>query len=403
MIDIQRLGLLLRTLGRSEAGLKPAQTTSQVRSVPGLVPAAQGTHTLVRPDAVEALMGEPQAREQRHDVGSMQGERMTTAVSNAAARKAPADPVALETRSAALTLSRAAQVLGAVLRENSAAYPPPLISSEYTEYAPPRAAALRAGLPAARAPDDPFSDVPSNARDADPAVARAAPEVVALASRATSQDPIASREALQGANAAPARARALVPVAPDLAGSRDRFAGALQQAVEFSGVFYESHVAQWVEGTRTMAHFAREPQAHWDRAVDVDGWVATNPPSSQPDAPTAVVRHQLDVLETGRFAWAGELWPGQRGALMIEPEHGGTPPPGETETRWRTTLHLELASLGNVAATLMLQGKRVTVTIACAETSTARSLSSATPALRVAVGERGLELAGLMIANDHVP
>lgn len=40
-------------------------------------------------------------------------------------------------------------------------------------------------------------------------------------------------------------------------------AGALAQAVDRSGLFYESHLREFVAGTRTLAQLAQEPQARW--------------------------------------------------------------------------------------------------------------------------------------------
>ncbi|MDM0002160.1 flagellar hook-length control protein FliK [Variovorax sp. J22P240] len=40
-------------------------------------------------------------------------------------------------------------------------------------------------------------------------------------------------------------------------------AGALAQTVSDSGLFYESHLAEFASGTRTLAQLAQEPQARW--------------------------------------------------------------------------------------------------------------------------------------------
>ncbi|WP_307694699.1 flagellar hook-length control protein FliK [Variovorax boronicumulans] len=50
-------------------------------------------------------------------------------------------------------------------------------------------------------------------------------------------------------------------------------AGTLAQTVADSGLFYESHLAEFAAGTRTLAQMAREPQARWASPV----MVATTP------------------------------------------------------------------------------------------------------------------------------
>lgn len=46
-------------------------------------------------------------------------------------------------------------------------------------------------------------------------------------------------------------------------------AGTLAQTVADSGLFYESHLAEFAAGTRTLAQMAREPQARWASPVMV--------------------------------------------------------------------------------------------------------------------------------------
>lgn len=50
------------------------------------------------------------------------------------------------------------------------------------------------------------------------------------------------------------------PLLPGPSENTPQIAGALQDGIEYSGVFYESHVAQWVDGDRSLADLAREPQ-----------------------------------------------------------------------------------------------------------------------------------------------
>ncbi|QOF82033.1 flagellar hook-length control protein FliK [Variovorax sp. 38R] len=54
----------------------------------------------------------------------------------------------------------------------------------------------------------------------------------------------------------------LLPVARQGANTA-ALAGTLAQTVSDSGLFYESHLAEFAAGTRTLAQMAREPQARW--------------------------------------------------------------------------------------------------------------------------------------------
>ena len=79
-------------------------------------------------------------------------------------------------------------------------------------------------------------------------------------------------------------------------------AGALAQAVDRSGLFYESHLVQFAAGARTLAQMAHEPQARWAPALPARGDAA---------APAAVAQAAPSALEPAR--------PGVRAAAMPAP------------------------------------------------------------------------------------
>jgi len=155
-----------------------------------------------------------------------------------------------------------------------------------------------------------------------------------------------------------------------------QIAGALQDGIEFSGVFYESHVAQWVDGERPMSDLMLEPQTQESSQAGAQSQAsaaatagksqASNAPTvlqrpatsdmelsrlidnaltSPSDGPTKLsqaintllnsrnlpqeadtlvrtptltqetaqnINLQLNTLEQHRIAWQGELWPGQQ-------------------------------------------------------------------------------------------
>ena len=159
-------------------------------------------------------------------------------------------------------------------------------------------------------------------------------------------------------------------------------ASALQQSVESSGLFYESHLAQWLVGNRSLADLLEEPQAQATTSAPaapapaqsqsqpapdtsglasrltatlastlMGGSLAASARSAAPssalaqsltaDSTTAsnsaqannasgattivvnpqllpLVRQQLEVLADGQFRWAGEAWPGAQMDWEIE-------------------------------------------------------------------------------------
>jgi len=194
-------------------------------------------------------------------------------------------------------------------------------------------------------------------------------------------------------------ARPLIGVPPHSQVATDRLALQIKDAVEFSGVFYESHLAQWADEVRPRGLLALEPQSKWTGSTDgAPGTAATG------DVAAPLVRRQLDVLDTGRFLWRGDLWPGQPGALVIEeddarPQRHADAPQATTAARMR--VELTLPGLGRVHASLGLLGDTLTLALHCEEPRAAGALRDAAPALRDAFGLRALDVASLAITDGH--
>lgn len=66
---------------------------------------------------------------------------------------------------------------------------------------------------------------------------------------------------LDGTDAAPLRSAAPIVAAPPGSGQAASLASALARQVGQSGLFYESHLGQWLNGTRPLDSLMREPQA----------------------------------------------------------------------------------------------------------------------------------------------
>ena len=199
-----------------------------------------------------------------------------------------------------------------------------------------------------------------------------------------------------------ARARPLVAVPPHSEFATDRLALQLKDAVEFSGVFYESHLAQWADDMRPRALLTHEPQSRWPVAAEIAQQAGM--PSAPADYATPVLRQQLEVLDNGRFMWTGELWPGQRASLVIEEDDAPTQRPGQDAahaSRWRMRIALELPELGAIDATLGLAGGTIDLAARCQAPDVVARLREATPALRAAIAERALELARVTIADGQ--
>jgi hypothetical protein len=214
------------------------------------------------------------------------------------------------------------------------------------------------------------------------------------------------------------------------------WAQALAGMLRDSGTFYESHLAAWTRGSYPLQDLQREPQASArPPAADnpagnrlLPGTAATgtaliHSPAGTPvsatearmaAAPAAgaattgavpdqwrpVVREQLHTLETQSLPFSVDVWPGQRGDLVIgrqEQETGSRD--SRTPAGWKTTLKLQLPQLGNIAATLSLSGDRLWLDLA-APAASAERLDEATSALGTALRAAGIELVRTRIQDD---
>ena len=194
-------------------------------------------------------------------------------------------------------------------------------------------------------------------------------------------------QVLQGAAQGPALPIAgTAPLAPQGAPDPAQLATQLQQAIAKSGLFYESHVAQWAEGKRPLAELMAEPQAQKS-----PGTPPTEPATAQ------LINQQLATHESGHLAWQGQLGPGQPFYWDITREDGDQAHPDQPDAPgWESRLRLRFAFLGEVEARVSLRGNALHLDLQAAGDA-AGLLRGAAPRLQDALAAGGSELAALRI------
>ncbi len=206
-------------------------------------------------------------------------------------------------------------------------------------------------------------------------------------------------------------------------------AAKLREALTFSGLFYESHLVQWAMGERSLKELFKEPQGKLsagaksadgaksvrnrpevadasgskDKSV-IDGISKENGRNEESISKIAsetlpIIREQMQALNTGRFAWQGEVWPDQHMDWSVgerEQETGR-----ERGKEWETTLRLEMPVLGKVEASLTLgaEGLRLHIVTDCS--SAAAAMMSGRDDLEDAMSTAGLRLAGVVIDYEQ--
>lgn len=220
-------------------------------------------------------------------------------------------------------------------------------------------------------------------------------------------------------NAPPSSAAQLVPL--------------LRQALGQSGLFYESHQAQWLAGKLDTATLLREPQAgtanqHAQTGQAAagqarSGATAANLATSLPETaanqrfagasadqaaaprggPIAerllpVVHQQLDALATNQYVWHGQAWPGQQIEWIIEDPRNGREGDGSEELKeWNTTLRITLPRLGGVEAQLHLTPAGVALRLRAGEPAAIAALESGRSVLEESLAAAGLPLTGMVV------
>ncbi len=167
-----------------------------------------------------------------------------------------------------------------------------------------------------------------------------------------------------------------------------QFAERLKTALTRSGLFYESHQAQWLAGERPIADLMQEPQA---------ALKSTNEAVHPQTVP--IVQQQLTVLDTGQIVWVGEAWPRQSLEWRIEEEGRHEASDGETPAAWKTSLRLTLPQLGDVTATLSIRGDDVRLAFADLNPDAAGAVNAGRPALHTALANAGLRLSDFVVRD----
>jgi hypothetical protein len=189
-----------------------------------------------------------------------------------------------------------------------------------------------------------------------------------------------------GATVAPT---SVAPVIPSPPRDTAALAESLKLALTQSGVFYESHQAQWVAGQRPLDDVMREPQASLK-------------PASEPVHPQTIglVRQQLEILDTRQLVWQGQVWPEQSMEWRIEEDRAGGNAADDLPV-WRTSLRLKLPRLGEVTATLAIQGDEIRIAFTELDSDARNAVRDGQIVLREAFAKAGLALLEMKVDRDE--
>ena len=290
------------------------------------------------------------------------------------------------------------------------------------------AAAVPAGLPSASGLA--ASDVSLSASGR--ALTRLVADISAAAAGASAADANAPAADAAGPDAVGPRTTPAAPLIARPAGGRaelaGQLAGALARTFSGSGLFYESHQAQWVAGERSLDSLRQEPQGRLPPlpavtagALDAarmasaglrEPTAPTQPMSAPPQGSSALVgvvdpasaslvQQQLATLDAGSAGWTGLVLPGMPARIAVQerprPSGEETDAAPEAAADWSTTVSVTLPRLGTIDARLLLRGDRVMLSVAAGEGSGVDELAAARQQLLDALAAAGLRVDALQV------
>jgi hypothetical protein len=138
----------------------------------------------------------------------------------------------------------------------------------------------------------------------------------------------------------------------------------LQNALTMSGLFYESHLINYLRGKRSIETLRREPQnqSGYNRAQ--------------------MVAKQLETLENQETEWAGMIWPGQYMRWIVRPDVKDSETDSSNDQACSSILELILPNLGKLRCHISLQNGESQIEIESELWKSKDQLEAAIPILK---------------------
>ena len=176
------------------------------------------------------------------------------------------------------------------------------------------------------------------------------------------------------------------------------FTQALPQALQQSGLFYESHLSDLHFGQRSVGELQQEPQNLNRPLAETSTGTSHSTQaqaSAQDPATSMLVRQQLDTLAHQNLQWQGQAWPDADMNWTVQRHEAQSD--DETE-HWSSTLQLDLPTLGPIILRLNLLNQQLLVHIQADQS--ADYLDENSLPLRERLQDQGLLLSQLQIEAD---
>ena len=220
------------------------------------------------------------------------------------------------------------------------------------------------------------------------------------------------------------------PLLPAASADAAEIAMNLRNALSQSGLFYESHLHQWISGARPITDLALEPQAqlHNQSNINNRSLPVVNQPEAQQKTSGAflidiveswqdngmtqlqsarsdgiadstgfdklaqqLIHQQLNTLEQQRVSWHGELWPGQPLEWEVSNDRPAHSDDSEASS-WTSVVRFSMPTLGIVSARIQLTGQHLQMQVQTQSEETASLLRSSSSEFADTLEAAGLPL-----------
>lgn len=175
----------------------------------------------------------------------------------------------------------------------------------------------------------------------------------------------------------------------------------LEANISKSGLFYESHVAEWTQGARPLSDILAEPQSKALPTVTVAGDQNATALINNKEL-TNLIHQQLNTLEQQAVRWQGELFPGQKLDWEISRKKSSDRSKITTteEPTWQSSVRFDLPHLGQVSAVLHLQSDQVRMVLHTDNPETVATLKTGVTELASALQLSGSTLQSLTVKQN---
>lgn len=184
--------------------------------------------------------------------------------------------------------------------------------------------------------------------------------------------------------------------------SIEKTAVLLEKKISQSGLFYESHLAEWVDGKMKLSDLQREPQSALSALTQNISGGESNLISGNKEL-IQLIQQQLRTLENQSLHWQGELFPGQYIQWEIKrdkPSHQTTDFSPDDNNYWQSTVKFDLPSLGVVSATFNFRANHLSLNINAEKEETVKTLKANTGQLSSALSSLDTILDNLSVRQN---